>query len=861
MASLSNLVDASRDALKRAVTSVRERPAVFARSAGIGAFMLAGLYLFYRVADFHQPLADWAFWRFARCWALCAFWGLGCLSTGDIIVRRLLPGRLPLREHLATAFATGVFVFYFLGSLLGLLHVFGKAFFYGVPLLMFAAGARGLARTAWRLRRHLRHARKTIGRPSHWFTVPAVAFGIIGLLMVYFLLLTPDNVQFDSRWKHMALAEQYAVTGGIRRFPEGWTVETNPHLATFVYLFAFMSPFGELWDRVELAAHLEFMIFVVTTLSISALVRKLVPGMRARHVWAVRFLFPGVFLYDSSVSGGADHIAALFTVPMFLLVLRGSRDLSWRYAALVAMMTAGAAMSKLTCLLMFVPVALIVYTVRGGWILIRPPAGVPRRNAYVGALVALGVGLVATSTFWLKNWVFYGDPLYPSLYKYLTLRPWTPDSENLFIWAYKDRFVRPTRDWAGLVDTFKALFTFSFIPNDYSRYHGKVPVFGSLFTLFIPVFFFFARKARRAWALIGSIHLAIFVWYWIHHEDRYLQALLPWMTATTAAGILLAWRSGFFAKGTAALLVSFQLVWGGDVYFIPTHSMTGSAIKKTVDFLAGTYKKDKNRYRTYAGWEALGKKLPKGSRVMLHDNHVHLGIGASTVSDWNAWQFGMSYARHPQPAQTYELMKQMGVTHIVWESQRSVGWDSIAGDLVFFNFVYRASGKRTRVGKFEIVEMPQTPPNGPNLENVLYLGCGRPVRNGLYKLNDLSVPIFGAKSDKYRKPREGGDAGKLVPKADAIVLETKCHKSLPAGASGEFEQVAKRKAMKHFKRARELTLWLRRESSERSEAPSEVDEEAVEEEAPDPADIDEPDDTPDRDNLLDEEAPSEESPP
>ena len=79
---------------------------------------------------------------------------------------------------------------------------------------------------------------------------------------MYFNILTPENLQFDSRWKHTALAEEYAATGGVRRFAEGWTVETNPHLATYVYLWGFLLPFGRLFDRIELAAHLEMTIFL-----------------------------------------------------------------------------------------------------------------------------------------------------------------------------------------------------------------------------------------------------------------------------------------------------------------------------------------------------------------------------------------------------------------------------------------------------------------------------------------------------------------------------------------------------------------------------------------------------------------------
>lgn len=794
------LVDVARHA--------RQNPRSVLRQLGLFLVLTAALILFWKLTTKHEPADTWVFWRYAGYWLCTLSFCAGCLSTGDFIVRRLLPGRLPLREHLGTAFAVGLFVYYFVASAAGLAFVFGKAFFWLTPLIMFAVGARGLLRTFARLIRHVRHARRTYARPSSWTVVPIVAFGLLGFAMVYFAILTPDNVQFDSRWKHMALAEQYAVTGGIRRFPEGWTVETNPHLATFVYLWGFLLPYGQLFDRVELAAHLEFAIFVITTLSISGLVRKLIPRSRTRHVWAVRFLFPGIFLYDSSLSGGGDHIAALFAVPMFLMVLRGARDLSWRYTLIVALMTAGAAMSKLTCLLMFVPVAAILYVVRGGWLLLRPPTGIARKNALTGPGIALGVALLATSTFWLKNWVFYGDPIYPSLYKYLTLRPWTEDSENLFVWAYKDRFQRPTRDLDGVIKTLGVMFNFSFVPNDYPRYHGKVPVFGSLFTLFLPILLFFPRKGRRVWALAGAVHIAIFVWYWIHHEDRYLQALMPWMAAATGAALVLAWREGFLPKAITSALVSFQIVWGGDVYFLPTHAMAGSPIKKSVDFLAGTYKKDKNRFKTYAEWQNLGEKIPKGARVLLHDNHVHLGIGASTVSDWNAWQFGMSYARHPEPAQTWELMRKMGVTHIAWPATKSAGWDSIAGDLVFFSFANRDTLHKKRVGRFMLAEMPATAPDQPGIEHVLYLGCGKPIKNGLYNLADLSVSVFGPSSERYRRPRKTGDAAALATEADALVVEAKCAKSPPTSG---FELVAKRKGLKNFKRAKELSLYLKTE--------------------------------------------------
>ena len=50
----------------------------------------------------------------------------------------------------------------------------------------------------------------------------------------------------------------------------------------------------------------------------------------ARLTWIAMFLFPGIFLYDSNLHAGADHIAALFCIPLVLALLRVWR--SWTTA-------------------------------------------------------------------------------------------------------------------------------------------------------------------------------------------------------------------------------------------------------------------------------------------------------------------------------------------------------------------------------------------------------------------------------------------------------------------------------------------------------------------------------------------------
>jgi len=49
----------------------------------------------------------------------------------------------------------------------------------------------------------------------------------------------------------------------------------------------------------------------------------------------------------------------------------------------------------------------------------------------------------------------------------------------------EDQLWRPDLNWAGIKESLKVLLTYSFEPNDWTAFHGKVPVFGSLFTLLL----------------------------------------------------------------------------------------------------------------------------------------------------------------------------------------------------------------------------------------------------------------------------------------------------------------------------------------------------------------------------------------
>jgi hypothetical protein len=425
-----------------------------AARVGLAVVLLLAALGFARFYAKFYPIEEWLFWRYAIYWLACAFWSLGCVSTGYVIVRGLRGVSPPLLETLCLSFGAGLVVFYLAVNALGAVHGLHAPTFFALPLVMFAVGARPL----WGLlRRYVRHVRyRASGRKARSALQSLIwIFGLLVLAMIYFKLLTPENAQFDARWKHLALAEQYAHLGFIPRFGEGWTVATNPHLASMLYTWAFLLPKARLFDQVELAAHMEFTCLLWTLATIPAAVRLLVPGVRANSSWVARLLFPGVLLYDSSLACGADHIAAFFALPIFICLLRALPDLQPGRCALLGLMMAGAAMPKLTAGIFLIPVPALVVAAVFVWRAIRE-----RRVLWKGPAAAAVVALGATGYFWLRNWIWYGDPLYPSLHEYLTLRPWTPDSANLFQWGYKEfQFWRPPQNWEGVKQALKAMFS------------------------------------------------------------------------------------------------------------------------------------------------------------------------------------------------------------------------------------------------------------------------------------------------------------------------------------------------------------------------------------------------------------------
>jgi hypothetical protein len=640
-----------------------------------------------------------------------------------------------------------------------------------LPVALLAAGAPELSRflrrswpdssgSDWSTRRQL----DPIG-------AAVIAFGVLCLGLLYLQCLTPEAISYDARWYHLPIAEAYAREGRIVPFPADYP-RNYPHLASVIHTWGWLVPGLSSPLRWMLALHTELCLFLWTLVGVAAGVAWLVDKTRVKGAWVAFFLFPGIFAYDSHIGGGADHVAAFFTMPMILAAFRASRDLSPRRCALVGVLAAGALLTRYQSLYLFVPVALLLGV---SWVRLffgggAGDASVDRARLWRGPALLLAVGALLSAPHFLKNWIFYRNPFYPFLldvFKHSWPFPDVPQQLSDENWRPHGTF------WVKVKDAITTTFTFSFSPH-YS-YTDNVPVMGSLFTLLLPAMAFVRQRRRLlAGALMGLA--AILTWAATYLIDRQAQIFIPLLAAVTGAAIVGIWQMGVVARAGLIVLLGLQLIWGGDALFF-------SGPQRVIDSLelirSGHEKRADSRFDKFLGTQAeLSRRLPPNAVVLFHNTRESLGVERKVLQDMAGFQALISYRGIETPRELYDLYRSHGITHIVHE--RGV-YPALSKEeeVMFLFLIDRCGANRFQVGQFEVVELPSTPPPDHAPFRVLALGL-QGYADGVYPIAKMGVVevifdpsrTFPAPELPTNSPAVAESPIVLIDGVDAVIMKS-----------------------------------------------------------------------------------------
>ncbi len=757
-----------------------------ARTVLSSVMLMAALVVLGMTMNEFAPLHDWLPFRFAKYWLFTLVFGVASLGAGLLLLRALerFAGRAYLRqgERLVLGFALGVWIFAQLVFLVGLLGALGGVMFVLLPVVLVGISFRELRDALLHTRRLWSEFGRRLLMPRSAVETLAICLGGLGLLCLYVQVCTPMNLGADTHWYHLPIAEHYAASGEISAFREGWYLGAYTHMGSILYTWGFCQPFADLSDRALLCAHLEFFLFVVTLISIAPLVRR-VSGS-GRYPWSgtVLFLFPGLFVYDSGLIAGADHILAFFMPALAISVLRLARVADSNGATIVALLLAATALTKPQGIYV-VPIVVLGCTV----LLIR-------KKAFQAFLVLGGVALVATSSHWLKNWLWYGDPVYPMGYRVFPNIALYDGAPELFKHAFFYSGFRyngpPSGFWPELL---KTSADFAFVPHNWN-FHGERPVFGFLYSVLLPVLFFQKRPGRALFVALG-VQAGVVVWFASLQLDRYLQALIPWMTTVVVVTLARVWELGRVVKGLTVALVGLQVLWSADIPFYRVHAMQGdSPLKAFIDFAAPSDSKSEgDRRRLWGTLQDVGSQLPPHSKVLLHEVQERLGLQAPSISDRLRWQGRIHYARSKTPRAVAELMRDMEVTHAVWqENLRALSFDGVANEVAFADWVLRSTKGATTIGGYKVAEVdshsPQDAPDEPL--SVALISCNAAIPSGITTPDDLA----------RERPRHA-PLPKKNRDVDALVIQATCK-----GAEGK---VLSRKGFQRFSTVEGWEVWMR----------------------------------------------------
>jgi len=739
-----------RDSLEpgAATKSDRERRArdstlAVGRSVVVGLVALAALGVSIQWLDERTPVSTWLAWSLLTIWG----WQLVLAASMVLVGHAVVVGWLGVRPRSlaetlafavpvgALAFALGIFVAGFLGWL--------RPWFAVAWPLALVLLAQKSDRTRPLALRDWLHRYRPRSRAIELFSLLATGFGLIAVGLAYLQNFSPDSITFDAAWTHLTIAQDYAREGRIVPFLADWP-KNLPHLGSIINTWSFLVPGLKLpAAKYMMALHTEFVFMLWTLVAVAAGMARL--GGYRRGGWAAMFLFSAFFVYDHVLGGGADHFLAFWSVPVFLALLEIVTTRATRWWIVLAIVMAGAVMTKMQAVLLVAPAAsiLVVALLRDlviRWRQGRWPAG---QNPWRGPLAAGATALLLTAPHFGANLAYHHNPFYPFAQDIFTgSTPTVPDAtlfaDNLLRhWGQHPppTLARQARTLVNAVATFPC--------------HSDAPESGALFAVALLLAPFLPR-ARPIWfGLIFALG-GLSTWILTYPQSRNLQGILPVVAVVTGAALVRARLLGRLARIGVSALLFLQVIAGFDSFFAGTGRINNAValIRSSRDRRADS------RFDHYQREHLeIGRSLPRNAVVLLHIKHTNLGIDRPILHDALGFQSLIDPRTFRTARQLYLSLKQLGVTHVVIEHNPSAPAETRQGEVVFDTLAISCQQDTQSFGNVRVFPLPaDPPPEEPDYEALLVGMSDQP--DGLYDVADLdTVETLPARLQARKPPK------------------------------------------------------------------------------------------------------------
>jgi len=432
-------------------------------------------------------------------------------------------------------------------------------------------------------------------------TALLIIFGLY-FLLTFFCALAPPT-EWDSLVHHLSVPKAYMQNGRIFNMSpaQGWFVKESNYPSNMEMLFML----GMLLKSDALATLIAWSVAIVLTLSVYSLSRQFLPAR-------VSLISMGILLSGSTVALHAtcntvDTGVSLFALLALYAAFKWADSGDYRFLLLSGVYAGFCAGTKYTGLpvipvLGFITVLLVVLERR------KPLAGVKYMCLF--GLVALA----AASPWYIKNYVYTRNPVYPFFARILGGKNILPGDAGYAL----------STGWRGADDYstwYKLILGYIRFPWDLTMMRGvfgKMSSIGPLYLIFIPCLLFFKNIHRKVKYILFYGLCGLTIVFALAQRTRYLFPFIPPLAVVASYSLFrISSRDEFIRR--ASLLVFLAAILLNMILVLQLTAATGPVIlghESRREYLS-------SNLRNYEAILYINENLPDSARILSSDPTIY----------------------------------------------------------------------------------------------------------------------------------------------------------------------------------------------------------------------------------------------
>lgn len=422
-------------------------------------------------------------------------------------------------------------------------------------------------------------------------TFSAVALGALALISA---LAPPSGMEWDSLAYHLAVPKLYLNHHSV------YYVLFTSH-SNFPFLTEMLYTVGLAFGSVGTAKLFHYAMYILTALAILSLGRRHFSPVTGK-VGALIFMSAPVVFYEAGIAY-ADISTAFYVIAAVYAFLNWEQTRSSRWLVLCGMMGGFALGTKVLAAIPIIGICLLVlaYSVSvREW-------GKGFKLALLTGCAALAVG----SVWYIKSYIYTGNPVYPFMYEIFGGRNWSQAAAD----AYKIE-----QSSFGMGKTFPDLLMLPWNLLAHgteftNRQAANVfALIGPAFLGLLPITVFIGKLRKPIISVSFLSVLSVGAWFILMQHSRYLIPIIPLLSVLAAEGVSAANENLRIGRHAANSFVAFCIILCLIPGFILGQTVLGA--------VTGQMPPDEYLSKTLDVYDAekyINDNLPQNAKIVLFD--------------------------------------------------------------------------------------------------------------------------------------------------------------------------------------------------------------------------------------------------